>query len=164
MPPVLRGCVPRLARSARNGYRQLRSTGVDLVIVANACEYRHAARLEDLLAIETQPEATGTSSLSVSFTVRPGRDSYQPVADVNPFAAGYEHNLWSRASPEVTTALLVSSGIGCPFLAGRFQRTIRLMMARPTAASGVNHGRTPVATGRTRPAAPRTSAKPVKTT
>jgi hypothetical protein len=37
------------------------------------------------------------------------------------------------------------------------------MRARPMAASGVSHGRTPVVIGSTRPA-PRTSAKPMKTT
>jgi YbgC/YbaW family acyl-CoA thioester hydrolase len=52
------------------GYRRLRSTGIDLVIVANGCEYRDGAHLDDLLSIETRPEAAGTSSLSVSFTIR----------------------------------------------------------------------------------------------
>src|SRR5947208_10432286 len=41
---------------------------------------------------------------------------------------------------------------------------ISTMTARPTAASGVSQGRMPVAIGSTRPAAPRTSVNPMKTT
>jgi YbgC/YbaW family acyl-CoA thioester hydrolase len=70
------------------GYRQLRSTGMDLVIVANGCEYRRGAHLDELLSIETQPTAAGTSSFSVSFTVRRdddilavGRATYVCVSD-----------------------------------------------------------------------------------
>jgi YbgC/YbaW family acyl-CoA thioester hydrolase len=53
-----------------DGYPRLRTAGTDLVIVANGCEYRRPARLDDVLAVETRPVAAGTSSLSVSFTVR----------------------------------------------------------------------------------------------
>ncbi|WP_433816685.1 acyl-CoA thioesterase [Actinomadura scrupuli] len=70
------------------GYRSLRSAGTDLVIVANGCEYRRPARLDELLSIETRPVAAGTSSLTVSFTVRNdegvlaiGKASYVCVAD-----------------------------------------------------------------------------------
>jgi YbgC/YbaW family acyl-CoA thioester hydrolase len=54
------------------GYRRLRAAGADLVIVTNGCEYRHPARLDDALSIETRPVAAGTSSLSMSFTVTLG--------------------------------------------------------------------------------------------
>jgi acyl-CoA thioesterase FadM len=53
-----------------DGYRPLRIAGTDLVIVANGCEYRTPARLDELLSIETRPVSMGTSSLTVSFTVR----------------------------------------------------------------------------------------------
>ncbi|MBC6457189.1 acyl-CoA thioesterase [Actinomadura sp. HBU206391] len=70
------------------GYRRLRSAGVDVVIVASGCEYRDGAHLDDLLFIETRPVAAGTSSLSVTFTVRRdeqvlavGRATYVCVSD-----------------------------------------------------------------------------------
>lgn len=52
------------------GYSRLRSGGTDLVIVATGCEHRRPARLGDRLTIETLPERVGTTSLTMSFTIR----------------------------------------------------------------------------------------------
>lgn len=56
------------------GYAALRALGVDLVIVANGCEYRSSARLDDVLDVVTQPTAVGTSSVTMSFTITRGAE------------------------------------------------------------------------------------------
>ncbi|KAB2344450.1 acyl-CoA thioesterase [Actinomadura rudentiformis] len=52
------------------GYAGLREDGVDMVIVANGCQYRGSARLDDMLAVEARPSAVGRTSLSMTFDVR----------------------------------------------------------------------------------------------
>jgi YbgC/YbaW family acyl-CoA thioester hydrolase len=52
------------------GYRTLRASGTDLVVVASGCDHHQAARLGDELEIEVRPEAVGRTSLSVVFAVR----------------------------------------------------------------------------------------------
>jgi acyl-CoA thioester hydrolase len=52
------------------GYEGLRSGGVDMVVVASGCEHRRPARLGDRLSIETRPDRAGSTSLTMSFTVR----------------------------------------------------------------------------------------------
>jgi acyl-CoA thioesterase FadM len=56
------------------------------VIVATGCEHRRPARLGDRLTIETLPERVGTTSLTMSFTIKGpegevaiGRITYAPV-------------------------------------------------------------------------------------
>jgi YbgC/YbaW family acyl-CoA thioester hydrolase len=52
------------------GYERLRSGGVDMVVVASGCEHRRPARLGDRLSIETRPDRVGSTSLTMTFTVR----------------------------------------------------------------------------------------------
>jgi YbgC/YbaW family acyl-CoA thioester hydrolase len=52
------------------GYERLRSGGVDMVVVASGCEHRRPARLGDRLEVETRPGRAGSTSLTMSFTVR----------------------------------------------------------------------------------------------
>ncbi|MFB9836077.1 hotdog domain-containing protein [Actinoallomurus acaciae] len=52
------------------GYARLRDEGVDMVIVASACDHRRPARLGDPLTVEARPERGGRTSLTMAFTVR----------------------------------------------------------------------------------------------
>ena len=70
------------------GYASLRSSGVDLVVVASACEHRRGPALDDLLEIEVKPSAAGRTSISMSFTIRldgeilaAGRTTYVAVSE-----------------------------------------------------------------------------------
>src|SRR5215207_8097706 len=98
--------------------------------------------------------ATGTSSPSTATRTHGETSAPEPTRSQRPIATVTA----MPAQSPVSTALRRSSARTWNPVA------MRTMMARPTAASGVSHGRTPVAMGSTRPAAPRTSAKPMKTT
>jgi YbgC/YbaW family acyl-CoA thioester hydrolase len=52
------------------GYAGLRDEGVDMVIVASACDHRRPAGLGDPLTVEARPERAGRTSLNMTFTVR----------------------------------------------------------------------------------------------
>jgi acyl-CoA thioesterase FadM/ketosteroid isomerase-like protein len=54
------------------GYEALRSTGVDLAVVASGCEHHRGPRLNDLISVEVRPTGAGRTSLSMSFGVRDG--------------------------------------------------------------------------------------------
>lgn len=62
----------------RGGYDRLRREGADLVIRASGCEHHAPARLGDVLAVQSEPSRVGTTSLSMTFTVR--RDVGELVA------------------------------------------------------------------------------------
>ncbi|MBF8192936.1 acyl-CoA thioesterase [Nonomuraea sp. K274] len=55
---------------ARGGYDRLRREGADLVVKASGCEHHAPARLGDVLAVESAPARVGTTSLTMTFTVR----------------------------------------------------------------------------------------------
>ncbi|TDC10616.1 acyl-CoA thioesterase [Nonomuraea longispora] len=55
---------------ARGGYGRLREGGADLVVKASGCEHHSPARLGDVLAVESAPAQVGTTSLTMTFTMR----------------------------------------------------------------------------------------------
>jgi YbgC/YbaW family acyl-CoA thioester hydrolase len=59
---------------ARGGYGRLREEGADLVIKASGCEYHAPARLDQRLAVQTRPARAGTTSLTMTFTLRHADD------------------------------------------------------------------------------------------
>jgi YbgC/YbaW family acyl-CoA thioester hydrolase len=88
------------------GYARLRSGGADLVIVATGCEHRRPARLGDRLAIETLPERLGTTSLTMSFTVR-GPEGEVAIGRITYASVGAE----GRAVP-LPASLVAAAGQG----------------------------------------------------
>lgn len=77
-----------------------------MVIVANGCEYRSSARLDDVLDVVTEPTAVGRTSVTMSFTLRRGVDPIDadPAGDGEVVAIG-------RA-----TYVCVSGGAAAPFV------------------------------------------------
>ncbi|MEO3790266.1 thioesterase family protein [Nonomuraea sp. B10E15] len=55
---------------ARGGYGRLREGGADLVVKASGCEHHSPARLGDVLAVESAPARVGTTSITMTFTMR----------------------------------------------------------------------------------------------
>jgi YbgC/YbaW family acyl-CoA thioester hydrolase len=55
---------------ARGGYERLRQEGADLVVKASGCEHHSPARLGDVLAVESAPARVGTTSITMTFTMR----------------------------------------------------------------------------------------------
>ncbi|MFB9626388.1 acyl-CoA thioesterase [Nonomuraea helvata] len=55
---------------ARGGYDRLREEGADLVVKASGCEHHAPARLGDVLAVESSPARVGTTSITMTFTMR----------------------------------------------------------------------------------------------
>ncbi|WP_336205052.1 acyl-CoA thioesterase [Nonomuraea sp. LPB2021202275-12-8] len=54
----------------RGGYGRLREAGADLVIKASGCEHHAPARLDQVLTVETRPARVGTTSITMTFTLR----------------------------------------------------------------------------------------------
>jgi YbgC/YbaW family acyl-CoA thioester hydrolase len=63
---------------ARGGYDRLRREGADVVVKVSGCEHHAPARLGDVLAVESAPARVGTTSITMTFTMR--RDGEQLVA------------------------------------------------------------------------------------
>ncbi|MFI6598391.1 acyl-CoA thioesterase [Nonomuraea sp. NPDC050536] len=55
---------------ARGGYPALRAGGSDLVVKASGCEYHRPARLDEVLAVETETARLGRTSVTMRFTIR----------------------------------------------------------------------------------------------
>ncbi|MEQ4718570.1 thioesterase family protein [Nonomuraea sp. B19D2] len=55
---------------ARGGYGRLRQEGADLVVKASGCEHHAPARLGDVLAVESTPARVGSTSITMTFTMR----------------------------------------------------------------------------------------------
>ncbi|HEU5157272.1 MAG TPA: hotdog domain-containing protein [Streptosporangiaceae bacterium] len=73
------------------GYRRLRETGTDLVVVASGCDHAMPAHLDDQLTIEARPVRRGRTSLTMSYLIRrprivivTGRTTYVAVAGGRP--------------------------------------------------------------------------------
>jgi YbgC/YbaW family acyl-CoA thioester hydrolase len=58
----------------RGGYDGLRAQGADVVVKVSGCEHHAPARLGDVLAVESVPARVGTTSLTMTFTMRRGDD------------------------------------------------------------------------------------------
>ncbi|TDD42980.1 acyl-CoA thioesterase [Nonomuraea terrae] len=68
--------------AARGGYERLRRQGADLVIRASGCEHHAPARLGDVLAVESGPARIGTTSITMTFTIRRGEGELVAVGTI----------------------------------------------------------------------------------
>ncbi|UBU17175.1 acyl-CoA thioesterase [Nonomuraea gerenzanensis] len=59
---------------ARGGYERLREQGADLVVKVSGCEHHAPARLGDVLAVESVPARIGSTSITMTFTMRRGEE------------------------------------------------------------------------------------------
>ncbi|MEV0383875.1 thioesterase family protein [Nonomuraea sp. NPDC050643] len=67
---------------ARGGYDRLRREGADLVVKVSGCEHHAPARLGDVLTVESAPARVGTTSITMTFTVRRRADELVAVGTV----------------------------------------------------------------------------------
>jgi YbgC/YbaW family acyl-CoA thioester hydrolase len=67
---------------ARGGYDRLRQEGADLVVKASGCEHHSPARLGDVLAVESAPARVGTTSITMTFTMRRAADVLVAVGTI----------------------------------------------------------------------------------
>ncbi|AQZ64595.1 4-hydroxybenzoyl-CoA thioesterase family active site [[Actinomadura] parvosata subsp. kistnae] len=58
----------------RGGYERLLREGADLVVKVSGCEHHAPARLGDVLAVESAPARIGSTSLTMTFTMRRGQE------------------------------------------------------------------------------------------
>ncbi|MCF6475260.1 acyl-CoA thioesterase [Nonomuraea sp. MG754425] len=59
---------------ARGGYERLRREGADLVVKVSGCEHHAPARLGDVLAVRSAPARIGSTSITMTFTMRRGEE------------------------------------------------------------------------------------------
>ncbi|WP_327582793.1 acyl-CoA thioesterase [Nonomuraea sp. NBC_00507] len=67
---------------ARGGYDRLRQEGADLVVKVSGCEHHSPARLGDVLAVESAPTRIGTTSITMTFTMRRAEDELVAVGTI----------------------------------------------------------------------------------
>ena len=98
--------------------------------------------------------AAGTRSARATTNTRDGTWATEVTRSQRPMAI----------TPAMVAQSTVSSALSRSSARRWNPAAINTMMPRPTAASGVSQGQTPVAMGNTRATAPSTSARPMNTT